>query len=337
MLLKLYKTIIRIASIATSAFFYTSCQKDKEIPESHESKNITIPEYTLSSELKVSLQQSEGLVIFKNQEQFDNITNLLLDETEAYIASFFEQFDTNASVDEVNKIVDELEFNPNVVYEAFESYHSISSLRSKLVTLEDKWLNNEELIGDNPANYPLSERCLPVANKDGEYQIGTTIYRVENSGVAYEIANQDYAALNLIRTSAKLTTRPHNNNVTVHRIDALEKDLKSTMANCISYIRKTGTAASGSHRMDMIIDLDWDGYGSAAKAKTEAYRKKTVLGKTYWGREWTAMYAMVHIVDYDADCNEGDILSKPNSSNWAYYVVAHVYQGDYKIFCVNTE
>ncbi len=51
------------------------------------------------------------------------------------------------------------------------------------MSIEEEWLDNEELKGSNPTIYPLSERCLPVANADGGYQIGTSINKIEENGV----------------------------------------------------------------------------------------------------------------------------------------------------------
>lgn len=77
----------------------------------------------------------------------------------------------------------------------------------------------------------------------------------------------------------------------------------------------------------MIIDLDWDGYGSAAKAKTKAFRKKKKLfGGTKWGREWCAMSAQVHVADYTNDCDYQTVYNSGiKTRNWAYYVSVHVY------------
>jgi len=321
-------SFILVFSIIFSTIIFNSCEKNDEVIKKQEANISNRQNYKLHSELKVDLEQKEGLLIFEDKEQFDNITNLLMTETENYINSYFSKFKEDATVDEVNKQVDEDDFNPNLVYEEFEKYHSIKSLRSKLVNLENEWLDNEKLTGEDPSIYPLSERCLPIANVNGEYQIGKSIYRVEKSGTVYEILNKDYKALERIRNNPDKSLKYSNSNpnIVIHRLGEIENQ-KSTMDNCLAYVRQTDWEPSGKHKMKMIIDLDWDGYGSAAKAKTKAYRKKKKLFGGYrWAREWCAMKARVHIADYTYNCDyQKTYDSGYKSRRWAYYVSVHVY------------
>jgi hypothetical protein len=322
-------SFILFFSIVFSTIIFNSCEKNDEVIKKQEANIPNRQNYKLPPELKVDLEQKVGLLIFKNRKQFDKITNLLMTETENYINSYFSKFDKNATVDEVNKQVDEDNFNPNLVYEKFEKYHSINSLRSKLVKLENEWLDNEKLIGEDPSIYPLSERCLPIANINGEYQIGKSIYRVEKTGTVYEIKNADYSALKSIRKNPNHTINnsKSNSNIVVHRLGKTENQ-KSTMDNCLAYVRQTDWERSGKHKMRMILDLDWDGYGSAAKAKTKAYRKKKKLFGGYrWGREWCAMSAKVYVEDFTHGCTYQKTYEDSKYRRWAYYVSVHVYAG----------
>lgn len=316
---------VSVLIIVFFAVIFESCEKEADMVEKSPVVSNT-KDYKLPVNLKIDLKKENNLVIFKNQDQFEKITKLLMEETNKYIKTYFVKFDEDATVAEVNNQIDIDKFNPNLVYETFESYHSISSLRSELYDLEEKWLDNEELEGDDPSEYPLSERCLPFANSDGEYQIGSNIYRVEKSGVVFEIKNNDYDALQNIRSNPDLSLNSKNPNVTVHRADAA-MNLKKT--DCLAYVRRVRWKESGNHKMKMIIDLDWDGYGSAAKAKTKAYRwKRKLFGGSRWKREWNSMSAQVSIQDFDYDCNsQKRYLSGIKSRGWAYYVSQHVYAG----------
>jgi hypothetical protein len=318
-----FKHVFLLILVALTTF--NACEKDEL--ENEQSQSFSNQNYELPPELKVNLQQTNGLLVFKDRQQFDQITNLLLSETERYIDMYFSKYDDSLSDEAVNEQVEADEFNPNLVYETFEKHHSIRSLRSKLWNIEDKWLDNEELSGSNPAIYPLSERCLPVANADGEYQIGNNIYRVEKTGIVYSIKNADYKALNYIRNQQMIPLKIHQPNVTIHNIEALDNSY-GVKDNCLAYVHlPTEKEYSGKHRMDMILDLSWDGYGSAAKAKTKAYKKKKKLfgGGYRWKREWCAMTAQVHIVDFDIHCNEqGTHDSRIKYKRWAYYVSARI-------------
>jgi len=321
-----YKSYILVI-ITSVIMIINSCEKDTELIED-QTINIQLNQkYELPTELKTDLKQKNGLVIFQNKEQFDKITNLLEEETEKYINSYFSKFDKDASIEEINNQVDKDKFNPNVVYEAFEEYHSITSLRSRLVELEDEWLDHETLEGNSPLNHTLSERCWPIANTSGEYQIGETIYRAEKSGVIYEIGNSDYETLNQIRNNPKefLNYKSTNSNLIIHNPEAAY-NLKSTEEHCWAFVREEKTLLYNWHGIGMIIDLDWDGYGSTAKAKTLAYRKKKRLFGYKWAREWTSMTAFVHVADHTYNCELQDTYNSGiNYRDWAYYVTAKIY------------
>ena len=245
---------------------------------------------------------------------------MLVYETEKYISDYFSKFSETLTKEEINDIVEEEGFNPNAVYESFESYNGFNSLRSKLKQQEDEWLEKEDPDEENPTFYPLSERCLPIANTDGEYQIGMNIYRVEKDGDVYVLDEGDYETLANIR-KGNLNERIIGSNLRKTRMAATE---------CKAYKRITGTYESNGHKMEMILDLDWDGWGSAAKAKVLSYKKKKKLigGGSKWGREWTGMGAQVHLQDYNINCEKqgGPRDSGKKSHNWAYYVSVHLYQ-----------
>jgi len=98
--------------------------------------------------------------------------------------------------------MEEDNFNPFAVYEAFEKYHSFFSIRKLLKEKEDKWLESKELImEEDPSIYPLSERCLTIANNDGEYMIDNRIFRVEQDGLVYEITDGNFEILEKIRNN----------------------------------------------------------------------------------------------------------------------------------------
>ena len=259
------------------------------------------------------------MLVFEDECQFDEITNMLVYETEKYISDYFAKFSDTLSTEKVNDIVEKEGFNPNVVYESFESFNNFHSLRAKLKQQEDEWLENENAEGESPILYPLSERCLPIANIEGEYQIGMNIYRVEKDGDVYVVGEGDCLTLALIRED-KLNENIINSN--------LRKTRKTALLQCKAYVRLEDSYISGDHKMEMILDVDWDGYGSAAKAKVLSYKKKKKLigGGTKWGREWTAMAAQVYLQDYNINCEaQKEYNSGIKERKNAYYVSAHVY------------
>lgn len=313
--MKLKKILKSMSYASFCGMMLVCCDSNEDV----NLKNSTTT-YELPDELKIKLKQNDGMLVFEDECQFDEITNMLVYETEKYISDYFSKFSDTLTKEEINDIVEEECFNPNTVYECFESFNGFHSLRAKLKQQEDEWLEKENPDEENPIFYPLSERCLPIANTDGEYQIGMNIYRVEKDGDVYVLDEGDYEALANIR-KGNLNERIIGSNLRKTRVTATE---------CKAYVRRTKTYESGNHKMEMILDLDWDGYGSAAKGKVLSYKKKKKLigSGTKWGREWTGMAVQVGIQDYDIHCNQDGAArrSSRNDRNWAYYVSEHLYQ-----------
>jgi hypothetical protein len=305
-----------------SSMFFTACQKEELLTEQNSINNQT---YQLNESLLNGVDVDNGLLSFETKEDYLRVSQLLEDETDKWISDYVSTNELNE--EELNDLIYKEKFDPFAVYESFEEYFSYKSLRKDLKEKEDKWLNSAEINSEDLPFYPISERCSNIANEKGEYIISNTIYKVEKDGLVYEIKNNDFEVLDQIRTGQFNINKSSNKNVIVHRAEARANDnLKST--SCYAYIRRTHTVWNGDYKMLKIIDLDWDGWGSAAKAKTKAYKKKKKLFGGYkWVRQWTSMTAQVAITDYDIDCNfEASYNSGIKSRNWAYYVSVHVYE-----------
>lgn len=325
-------TKIFMVIIATMVLF-SSCKKDAEIKNNNKDLSIT-NDYQLPARLKSDVTYANNMIVFNSNESFNEVVDLLERENQKYQDSYFNS-KQNLNEEELNAQMEIDKFNPDAVYEAFEKYYSFQSLRDELKAEEEKWLekdadkNTQEF---NPSFYPLSDRCQCIANTDGEYMIGTTIYRVEKDGLVYEIKNADFNALATIRCKgydANLKTK--NANIIIYReeVRSLTKNVKS---DCKAYLRRTGTYYyADKKRMDCILDLDWDGYGSAAKAKAKCYKKVKRWGKWKWKRNWTSMGTSFCVKARDIDCDvktqfgEHGVKCNSQNRNWAYFVTCHVY------------
>ena len=94
----------------------------------------------------------------------------------------------------------------------------------------------------------------------------------------FEILNSDTAALQSIRNGQYSTMLKSSNlNIIVHRKELRYQDDEiTTRSSCgaKAYRRKeTNWYYKSDHKANCIIDIDWDGYGSAAKAKIKCYKK----------------------------------------------------------------
>ncbi len=303
-----------------------SCTKEEHNIEL-ETDNHSIS-YELPIELKEGIFKIEKMLAFKSKSHFDSITYLLEEENFKYLKSYFSD-KKGLSEDELEKVMLKDKFNPFLVYEKFEEYHNFNSLRNSLKLKVDEWLNSDEELSviNHPGIYPISERVSNVANLSGEYIIEQSIYRVEKNGTVYKIKNTDLEALNYIRQNANSAAiKKMSDNIII--LKEANLTLKNTQADCKAYRRRTDEYHYADKRkMFCILDIDFDGYGSAAKAKVECYKyKKNWRGKWKWKRNWTDMGCQVIVRDYTDDC----IYQKTYNSgvkyrDWAYYVSVHVY------------
>lgn len=308
------------------AIGFVACEKSQDMAVKE-----TVNTYELPDVLKSGISKKNGLLIFDDKEHFELVVNTLVSENEKHLETYFEG-KQDLSEHELEEQMAKDEFNPFVVFETFEKYHSFSTLRALLKERQDKWLDESEnlSVATNPTIYALSARCLNIANINGEYMIGTTIYRAEADGLVYEVKNSDFTVLNSIRNgNFDIWAKSSNPNVIVHR-NEVRSNLKSTMADCKAYVRHTADYNYADNRkMHCILDIDWDGWGSAAKAKAECYkRKKNIWGNWKWKRHWTDMGTSLCVNDRDDDCNEQKPYGLQCDSkyrNWAYYVSTHVY------------
>ncbi len=317
--------VIIVSLFCFYAICFVACDKEQNLGK----KNIE-SSYKLPDVLKLGIDQKNNLLVFSDKKHFELVVNTLKSENEKYLTTYFEgKQDLNES--ELEEQVEKDEFNPFLVYETFENYHSFKTLRALLKKREDKWLDeNEDILAEtNPSIYPLSERCLNIANENGEYMIGATIYRIESDGLVYEIQNSDFIVLNSIRSgNYDIHAKSNNPNVIIHRKE-VRSNLKSR-GHCKAYLRHTkNNSYAHNRKMHCILDIDWDGWGSAAKAKAKCYKKKkNIWGKRKWKRHWTDMGTSVCVNDRDINCKEQKPYGLQCNSKyrkWAYYVSTHVY------------
>lgn len=314
----------KILFISIISILLVQCKKDNIHLEEQSIIN-TENSYQLVPELKEKIKSENGLLVFESKEHFTRITNLLNTEIKNYISEFF-QNKKELNDEEIDSCILADSFNPYAVLHLFENQQSFKSLRTQLQEKDLQRLQNTELNSEeNPLFYPLSERCQNIANINGEYMIGTTIYRIEEDGVVYEILNSDFNALDEIR-KGNSCLKSNNPNVIVHNYE-IRNDLKAIETSCVAYRRKTGNFPNlpSGYKIDCAIDLDWDGWGSAAKAKASAYRSHKILGKTIWTQWWTYMDVTITVLDYDIDCNYQGSYWWRDSGN-GYWITARVGQ-----------
>lgn len=144
-----------------------------------------------------------GITLFEGYVRFDNIASFratiecLAEKTEVMESEFLDDWG-HLSDSLINDKEDEINYHPELVYEAFETHFGLNSLRHKLNNDEAAWLNNipldttsanipDHVIGDKEFQTVLSEL--------GIFLLQDTIYFIEPVGDYYRILNKDLTIL----------------------------------------------------------------------------------------------------------------------------------------------
>jgi hypothetical protein len=246
-------------------------------------------------------------------EQLDN-------QTEIYIDAFDATVPAGTSDDQYDILAQNANFDEDDIFKKFEDDLAFCSLRKKILSLEEAWLNVQ---GDgawdanaDPDNHFIdedSERALLSVN--AEVLIGSKtryIYYkfLSDTGNWVEVKNQDIAAIVAVSNGNIPTANP---NVTI-----VNPRPESANANCKTKLKGISYAYSGSNRIKTISKVrPANGtncinnpctsiFESKIKAKTKGYKKKN--GR--WRNKRTTIFAGINGLTptnpglFFIDCNQ---------------------------------
>ncbi|UXP33825.1 hypothetical protein N6H18_07670 [Reichenbachiella agarivorans] len=300
-----------------------SCSENDQL-----SNTLVSESYSLPESLKPKLCHENGILVFESIEQFEQISNNLMAESDRYYINYINGLGENLTEDEINDLMYENEFNPYLVFETFENYHGITSLRSELQARREVWLDNQELVGDDPSQYPISDRTLPFTNLEGEYIIGSTIMHIESSGLGYEILNKDFEALDRVRSgSFKLSEDTRSgvrlsSNVIVHNPEVMQNKNARSLASCQIYADANGTYKNhddSNYKLFWRLNSSYDGLHTTIQAKVYVERKKYGVWRPYM----TSLEAYFTANVYNPEtCNLHGEYNDYTNRSWALYATA---------------
>ena len=281
----LLKTVIIL--LAVTFVSLQSCEKKELVSEQEMTKNT---EYHLPNDIIENIQVENDYLQFQNNDHINAIMNGLENEYSRLIAEFNETY-KDLSNDEKQIKAEEVNFNPNVVYETFEQYFNFKSLRSEIAMKEEIWLNNEELDMDsNPNNHFIhGDGQRTIVTIDGVLKIGNSIYVMKENYRIFEITDGDFKTLEKIRSDEYLKSE----NVIIHNENSNEKGTwKSNHSDSDDY-------TSGSYKMKYRITITNGPWTHFVKATTDAYYKSGWR----WKNRWTFMKATCYGNLWDEDYN----------------------------------
>lgn len=144
-----------------------------------------------------------GITLFDGYIRFDNIASFratiecLEEKTNAMESDFLADWG-HLSDSLINDKEDEIEYHPELVYEAFETHFGINSLRQKLNADEEAWLDNIPLDTNSSSipNHVIGDKEFQtVLSELGIFLLEDTIYYIEPEGDYYRILNKDLTIL----------------------------------------------------------------------------------------------------------------------------------------------
>ena len=215
----LLKSIIIL--IAVSFVTLQSCEKKALTIEEGTEENT---EYQLPDKIVNNIQVVNGIMQFQSNDHINQVMNGLESEYERLINEFNENF-KDLSEDEMQKVAEDIYFNPFIVFETFEQYFGFKSLRADIAEKEKIWLNNEVLdMENNPNNHYIDgEGQRTVITPDGVLMIGNSIFIAMEHGTTYEIIDGSFETLEQIRNNNFKVTE----NIVIHGENAEKLDWKS--------------------------------------------------------------------------------------------------------------
>lgn len=267
--------------------FLISCKKEQAISDN--------PSILKSSGIQYNnIKLEQGLLYFGDMNVFKTTLSYLETATLDWDSSFVFQ-NSSLSIDSLNSYEEYIAFDCEKPLTDFEDYYSFSSLRKKINSDEELWLDNEILVDSlDPDNHFIIEnvvRC--ILNEDSEIKIGDSIYKLVENGY-FIVTNGSFITLNILKNNIE-------NYDTISNVVFIgDENLKGT--NCLSNKRKEGKQenSDGDRRIKWVVSHSTYPWSSKiALAKTKNYKKK----RRRWKKYRTACYAMVYgDIGSDGDC-----------------------------------
>ncbi len=192
--------------------FFLSCQVGDNFNDEAGSENqsIKVVSFDVDSGGR-SFTTSGTMLSFPTFQDYENTIEMLENQLEAHREAFYSQYE-NLTDDELSDVEDNSTFDPQQPLIDFENQYGITnSLRQYYNTLEEAWLNNQEL---DPATDPdndilFDEIEQTLLNEHQEIMIEGKVYAFEKIQAMYEILGDFGTSLTKINNGEDVSNDPN--------------------------------------------------------------------------------------------------------------------------------
>ena len=298
-MLDFIKSVSAIFLLTLSTFFWHSCQKDNALATKSNSlleQQSTDREGLNCTQIKNAVYKSEGMLVFTDEQHFNDCIECLEQELEAYNDAYENQYPT-ATAEDLDLLDSINNFNEWQPLLDFEVSKSFVSLRATVEQQSQLWLNAQtgETINfdDDPDDICpiLDDETRTLFNSDGYVKVGNNVVSkqdwedvpewdccafLNSTSYTFEYADDPYLYNRQVRAKIKIRSLPY----------------KSSLKGKIKHYKKVGGKYK-KRRADMrllISGRPHDGNCRAALgawSNFKGYKKRKVrrIKSHIWG-EW---------------------------------------------------
>ncbi|HOF08256.1 MAG TPA: hypothetical protein PKY44_09525 [Bacteroidales bacterium] len=244
------------------------------------------------SEIKVinknfkGIQGSENMLYFPDMETFKYVLDDLRKQMLEYDSVFMEKY-KNYTLEEINKIIEEIGYNEEQPLYDFAKYYNFYNLHQKIAELEIIFLQNDELdINNDPDNNFIIEKELrTLLNTDCEVKINDTIYKLTETGY-YAICDGNLKSLQIIDNNL------NNHNISIKNVLYVgeSNDSKAIGCNSNKYCSGYENNERANYKIKWVVSHWTHPWERRVIAKIDNYKKKN----HGWTKEKAYSYCKVY-------------------------------------------
>lgn len=306
--------------LITIGLLSISCENDNVIQEIGTTDTLEVSktqssmfDYIKSINIANNTKCENTILIFPSWDKYWETIDKLDDMIENDCDSFDATVPADITDDEYDSLADASGFDEDNTLHKFENDLAFCSLRSKIESLENDWLDKQGdgdwNINEDPDNHFIedeTERSLLSSNSE------VIIGKSKDEYIYYKRLD-DFYWIEVQKWDIRAIEQVSNNNIPTNNTNVIIKDFRKEMkgvhSECKYYVRDFAYHQNGSNRIKrkskVINNSSW-GYKKAS-ALTVGYKKKR--GK--WRRRRTWITAGVTAVDGTGDALFYYQCSKP--------------------------
>lgn len=297
------KTTSIFTAVAAAFVFFAACKKEVQLKKEATNSGF---DYQVESKLpysqiktvKIDFGTTNGnkmMLSFPSMSTFKFAMNELKRQTMEYDKAFMKKYN-NRSIEELNKKMEELQYNSEKPLLDFSAHYKFYNLYSQIEEREKTFLQQEELaIENDPDNHFIVEdEVRALLNTECEVMINDTIYKLTEKGY-YAVCDGNLASLQELRNNGiNYTSLP---NVTFSGTDN-SRDI------CDTDKRNSDYKPVGNYRIKWVVSHWTHPWGRRVTAKLDNYYYQGKLFKK-WVKKGAASYCQVYgyVSGTDGNCN----------------------------------